>query len=438
MEQQQVAPALGELTRRQVAVTFGQRGSRPLPASYDTYRKIRKHPTVALARAVAVAPIVAAEWSVESDDGVPDEWVGMVKDQFLPIRQPLIEAAVLGGIDFGYQGFEKVFRHEAGLFKIGKFKPLLQDITEIQIVQDTGAFAGFKQNDVELPVEKSLLFSFRVEGTQWHGEPLLENARETYNQWYDANAGASRYDRKVAGSHFIVYYPEGKCRDQNGSEVDNAEMARTILAGLESSGSVAIPDDVARYVEGLNTDHHGWRIELLSDGTGRQPTFIDRLRYLDTMLCRAVLVPERAVLEGQHGTLAEAGTHADFALTSAELTHQYVTRIVNWHAVDQVLALNFGEEAMGKVRLAASPLVDTKLEFLRQVYTAVLTNPNGFLEEFGLIDTDALKDSLGVPRSEEVASANDEGEEATTLTVPGVDAGSPMAATIRRLYRSIR
>jgi hypothetical protein len=65
----------------------------------------------------------------------------------------------------------------------------------------------------------------------------------------------------------------------------------------------------------------------------------------------------------------------------------------------------------------------------------VLDNPSGFLEEFGLIDTDALKDTLGVPKSKEVADAASDKQPAGG-SLPGVDAKNPMAATLKRLYRS--
>lgn len=428
-------PGIGEQTRRQVATTFGLRGlgGAKLPASYATYRKIRKHPTVALARAVAVAPIVAADWSIEADDDAPDEWVAFIKEQFMPIREPFLETTLLGGIDFGHQCWEKVFAFKGGRFELRKLKPLLPDLTEIVVAEDSGAFVGFRQGNIEVPLEKSLLVSFRVEGTQWLGEPLLENVRETWNQWVEANSGAARYDRKVSGSHFVVRYPDGSCTDASGQEVSCTDMAQRLLTTLESSGSIAVPDSVASYVGELNQQQHGWSISILEDNGGRQPTFVERLVYLDKLICRALLVPERSVLEGQHGTLAEADSHADFALVSADLTHRAVVRTLNWHAVDQVLALNFGDEARGKVRLVASPILDAKLTFLREVYKAVLDNPSGFLQEFGLIDTDALKDSLGIPKAKEVASA---GDDAAGGALPGVDAGNPMAATIRRLYRA--
>ncbi len=426
-------PAMGEHTGRQVVTGYGTSsltGGKRLPASYETYRKMRKHPTIALARALSIAPIVAAEWSVEADEGVPDEVSGFLQKQFVTIRELLVETALLGGIDFGHQAFEKVFAVEGGRIVLRKLKPLLQDLTEI-LVTATGAFDGLKQKAVTLPLDNCLLIPFRVEGTDWYGTPLLENARERWNDWEDANKGAARYDRKVAGAHWVVRYPVGQSRDVQGSMRDNSELAQEILQTLEASGSIALADEVQAFVESMGGAKSQWQIDLLQDSGGRQPTFVDRLRYLDSLMARAMLIPERSVLEGQYGTKAEAGEQIDVALTEADLTHRHVTRLVNWHAVDQLLALNWGDAMRGKARLVAAPIRDAKLQFVREVYGAFLANPNGFLEESGQIDTDAIKDLLGVPKAAEVAQA---GEARGGPGSEGVDDRDPLAETIRRVY----
>lgn len=439
---QNTRPKRGERTGRQEVVTTygGLSGlglSTQLPASYDTYREIRKDPTVAMARALSVAPILAAEWSVESADGVDDERIRFVRDQFLPVRESLLEAAMFGGVDFGHQPYEKVFAYEAatGRTIIKKFKPLLQDLTKILVEEATGAFRGFKQKNVRVPLENSLLIPFRVEGTNWYGEPLLENARKPWTQKQKASGGAERYDEKVAGAHWVVWYPIGETEDESGTAKDNADLARDILNALEASGSLAVPRSLEEFTNDLQAQNSKWKIELLADNGARQPTFINRLDYLDKQLVRALLLPERAVLEGTYGTKAEAETHGNLAMTMAQLQHQYVTRLLNWHAVDQLLAINYGEEARGTVWLEAAPIVDERIAYLKAVYDAVLDNPNGFLEEFGNIDMDSLKEQLGVPKSQEV---DDDGMGGPTIiSVEGEPEDPRLAASIRRVYREL-
>jgi len=436
-------PLPGEKTGAQVIATAGSLfGQTPLPASYETYRRMRKHPTIALARALSIAPIVAAEWSIEvRDDDVPDEWRDFIEEQLFPIREPLMQDALEGGTDFGHQPWEKIFAPtDDGLIGLRKLKPLLHDITEILVDKGSGAFEGFKQKDVTLPLENSLLIPFRVEGTAWHGEPLLENARNAWNDWHASNDGARKYDEKVAGSHFVVHYPPGTSEDQSGSVYPNHELAKRMLDSLEASGSIAIPADVAAHAERLADAEPAWDVSILADGSARQYSFGARLDYLDAQMARAMLIPERSVLQGQHGTQAEAGEHIDLALTHADLTHRHVTRLTNWHVVDQLLAINHGPAARGAVFLVAAPIRDAKLTFLREVYTAFLANPSGFLEEFGLIDTEALKALLGIPIATDVEiqtalEAKDAFENGPMTPVEGVEANSPKAVTAREIFR---
>ena len=404
---------------------------RTVTTPYSKYRLMRKHPTIALARMLSVAPIIASDWAFESDDDVPNDVVRFVQDQLAPVREPVLESALFSNVDFGWAPFEKVYTARGGAQVLTKLKPLLQDITTILVTKDTGAFAGFKNGDVTLPLENSLNIPFRVEGTNWYGEALLENVVSVYDEWAEANKGAARYDKKMAGSHWVVYYPPGETPISDGTNRPNEDIAREILKALESSGAVAVPRMVKAYVDELNAtgdDMLGWKIELLSDGGGKQPTFIERQRYLDVLFSRGLLMPERSFQEGQFGTKAEAGEHLDLAFTAMDLMHRYITRVLNWHVVNQILRLNYGTAMENKVRIVPAPIVDSRITFLKEVYRAFLTNPAGFIEEYGMIDTDALKDALGIPKSQEVAQAGE-------VEKPAVDASDPRGEPVKAVYK---
>lgn len=372
----------------------------PLPMSYETYRTMRTDPTLALARALSVAPIAAASWGVESDEDIDDDRRQFISDVVMPLRHQIVGPAMYGGIDFGWQAFEKVFSVKDGKIVVEVIKPLLQDISYILIDPGSGTFAGISQDpNIMIPVDNSLLISFRVEGTQWYGQSLLENARAAYNEWVEANAGAALYDKKIAGSRIVVHYPPGQS-EVDGVMKDNGEVARDFLRALEGAGSIAIPTTVAAYVDQLSKDTvelFQWKVDILTDGGNKQAAFTPRLQYLDVQKVRALLMPERAILEGQFGTKAEAGVHADLALTNASLVHEMITRTVNTNLVDQLLVLNWGSEAKGTVRIVAAPLADEKLAFLRDVYKEVINDVGSTSIE--KIDIDAVMEQLGVPVS---------------------------------------
>jgi len=380
---------MAEQTKAQIIGFASKELGNPLPASYATYRTMRKQPTVALARALSAAPIMAADWTFEGED---EEKRKFIEQMFEPLRHRILESAMFGGIDFGWQGYEKVFDVVDGRQQLVKLKPLLQDITIILIDEKTGAFAGFKQDQFELPLENCLLISFRVEGTMWYGNSLLENARAQYNDWDENNETAKVYDQKVAGAHIVVKYPQEMIITKpDGTDITGYEAAQQIVTDLENNGSIAVPNTLDS-----ETDI-GWCIDILEDQGKRTTDFVSRAKYLDSCIVRALLLPERAILEGEFGTKAEAKTHAEIAVTHMELIHQSITEIINWHVVDQVLEMNFGEEAKGSVKIIPAPLVDDRRKLIESLYVKVLQNPQAAIAEYSSWDLPKLRDLFGIP-----------------------------------------
>lgn len=407
-----MAKAPAELTGPQVLVegSDGFLGETTSTSWYKKVREMRRDPTIALARWLVTAPVLAAKWSYEETDGAPEGAAEHIKNTFEPARLHLLRNAFFGWIDFGWQPFEKVFVVDeiTGLLKIAKFKPLIQDSTKVLIDEKTGAYIGLKQGDDGQPLktEQTLLLSCDVEGTDWYGQAIAKNAEAAYDAWKVADKAAAKYDQRIAGSHWVVYYPLGTSM-YNGKETDNFEIAKEILAALSASGRVAVPRTVDQLMEDVlnvagNVKDGGWRIEIMSDTGTSQSAFIERFKYLDTLKVRAFGLPERSVLEGRYGTKAEAGAHADFAITNMELRHEMACQDINWHAVNQVLTQNWGNEAANTVYIQPSPIADKSIGFLRNMYIEILKSPDGFATELLSIDMEAVKETLGVPLAEDL------------------------------------
>ncbi|KKM98896.1 hypothetical protein LCGC14_1153340 [marine sediment metagenome] len=377
--------------------------------TYAQLRAVRKNPTVQLARALLVSCIQAGSWNIEADDDVPTE----IKEFFghvLSLREELIYNAVAyGKVDFGWCGFEKIFHTDGNRIMIETLKPLLHDMT-IVLVTKHGRFNGYRQNSMgwgvmnpqagtvgpayplNIPIEKCLHIAFGVEAGYLYGMPLLENIRATMDMWDECNDGARRYDKKLAGTHWIVKYPPGE-GTLDGESVDNGVIAAQILTALESSGSVAMPTTAAQVLQEIVNAEVGnlyaWSVELLDDKGKKQASFNDRLKYLDAQKVRGLGFPERAILEGSFGTKAEAGIHGDLALQNIEATDRQIVRMLNQQLINQLLVLNYGTEMIGKVRLVAAPLVDKQISFFRDVYKELSKTDAD-------IDMQALRDKLDI------------------------------------------
>lgn len=362
-------------------------------AWYKKARVMRKDPTIALVRQLFFAPILSSAWSFEETDDSPEGAVDEIKTQLNRLKFELVRTSLVGCTDFGWQGYEKVLESDGvGSVRLSKVKPLLQDFTEIRIEEDNGAYAGLRQEELLLSAEETLLVAFDVEGTDWYGRPIMGAAETPYDMWSDANAAAKRYDTKIAGVHWVVHYPLGES-EYNGTQTSNATIAKEILDALEASGKIIVPRMVQEYIDGQPED--AWKIELLSASGGA--SFEARLGYLDALKVRAFGFPERSILEGQYGTKAEAGEHGDFAITNLELRHQQLINYYNKYLVNHMLRLNWGPAYEDTVFIKPMPLADEERWYLKQLYTTIMSNPEGFLQEIDNIDLEAMRDRLGIP-----------------------------------------
>lgn len=365
---------------------------------YKKVREMRRHPTVALARKLAVAPLLAASWSITANDNAPPDAKQFISDELLPLRLHLLRTSMFGCVDFGWQGYEKVFiPRDTGKVGVKKIKPLLQDITMILVDPENGSYNGLKNGeDTILQIGETLTVNIDVEGTNWYGASVFENVEISYDNWKLCNDANVRYDKKIAGAHWIIHYPKGKSIYQ-GQEIGNDELAIRLLKQLESSGSFIVPKQIEDFVDDSNKDGKAWEIELKSAYPTSNVAFLDRLGYLDKLMVRAFGLPERSVLEGTFGTKAEAEAHADFAITNMELNHQLMAQQYNWHLVNHLLRINYGPGTENSVFITVSPLADISLSYLRQFYMKFFESPEGAANEMLHVDFESMRKRLGIP-----------------------------------------
>jgi hypothetical protein len=400
-------PKTGEQTGQQstaaASLIWGGFGAVSLdrmhPATYHEYRCMRRDPTIALARWLIAAPIIAAGWQFVAEDDAPENALDFVKKVMEPMQLHILRTTAYGCCDFGWQGFEMVKElTKDKMIGFKKAKPLLHDITDIVVDSQNGSFQGYRNAGVTLDVDDCLHFCFEPEGTDWYGWPMLENVRLPHKRWLVIEESAGRFDAKVAGEHLLIHYPIGVTPNYEGrTNVDNSIVAADIIARWQSSGALAIPEDQNDWIDNANREAPpGWRIELLSGSSGGG-AFTERLNYQDKMKVRGLGLPERAVIEGEYGTKADAQAHGDFAILNLELRGQDWANTVSWHCVDKLMRWNWGEEHVGKIKCKANPISDANKAFLRDVYKTLMTNPDAVVAELENMDRDALRDTVGVP-----------------------------------------
>lgn len=372
-------------------------------ASYKKLRLMRLDPTIALGRWLSSAPIISSAWSVEATDKAPEGAKEFIDSIVQPLRFHLLRNVVYGQCDFGWQPFEVVKAlNDEGKIIPRKLKPLLHDITTILIDTETGTFAGFENEAiageiVTLLAEDALLYNFEPEAGDLYGNPILEVAQAAFDKWNKIEESATRYDAKIAGAHLVIYFPIGKSRI-NGEEKDNGLIAKELAESWKASGYAIIPRKFQETIDEFNKGSaDAWKIELLTDAGAGKSAFVERQAYLDKLKVRAFGLPERAVLEGEYGTKADAGEHGDFAIVNLELRHLDIALTTNWHFVNKFLRYNYGKQFENTVYIVPASISDEAVGFLRDLYKAIIAAPDVGLLEAAAIDNNALRERLNVP-----------------------------------------
>jgi len=411
----QVVGVDGSRTPPQVSTMISPMdGEMPRPATIgaDFYRKareIRRDPTIRMVRELSMAPLLMAEWEYVAADDAPPGAKELVESVMTQMRLPLLRTSLAGMCDYGWQPYEVIAEQRDDGVSVPRVKPLLQDLTHILVNAADGTYFGLRQTPtvgtrigwVYLLDQQSFVISQDVEGTNWYGEPTLRSLEKTYDESEVVNKSSRKYDAKIAGTHWVIYYPLGTS-DYGGETLDNGAIAQKLLQQAEAVGGIAVPRSVINMLDSMNAaqannEASQWKIELLSDsGKGQQP-FTDRQKYLDILKVRAFGFPERSILEGQFGTKADAEAHADIAVSNLEVRHALVCLQYSLKVVNLVLTWNYGPQAKGKVWIKASPLADDKKSFFRQLYLAMIANPQGFMTEMSAVDMAQLRDKLGLP-----------------------------------------
>ncbi len=408
--------------------------------TFDTYRLMRGNPTIAMARMAATAPICAAEHSYELGDEASEEWRDFVEAKIEPLWQRLVKD-MLFALDYGFAAFEKVWEVDGdGHLAYRKLKSLLPDKTNILVTEQHGVFAGLRQGGVTLDSSKSFLYTYDMEAGDPYGRPRHENVRGTWNRWNTLAKKQDKYITKVAGVIPIIEYPPGTSQDKTGAEKDNYDLAVAILNSLGKGVGVTMPNTLAQYAtdlarQGVDLSQlRAWAIDFLETKQQHGAEMVEMMRHQESQLARGWLIPERAIIEGQHGTLAESESHAKLALVIAYLLLVEMCRYVNWYLIDPLLVVNFGMKAAGGVKIVPQSLDSAMQLFMQDLIGKVLGDKNNVDLFLDLLDVTAMLDQVGLPKNK------DAGGVVAPLPEPLGDRIAQRAARrdlVRRIYQRV-
>lgn len=421
-------PESGEVTGRQDIFPYGPVGSgmsgwpfmfgnsgysQSPAASTMTYRWMERSPTIALAYSVARAPILAVPMNVVGDKKkAPKDADEKITEALMP-QLPWLLKNMFRATSIRYSPFEILYgAMDDGFQHPTYFKPLLSELTQILITKDTGQFAGLRQGgDILGP--NAFIYVNEPDKIPVYGYSRSENIRtDAWWPWLEANQRGGQLDKKAAGIVFSVLGPDGSTKyiDAAGNQVSAAKMSLDIANKLQQGISIYAPNKLSMAKGGMNPadlaklqEISDFKIEYYDLGnTGpANESLLKKLQHYEALMFRGWHLPERSGLEGQHGTKAEAGEHAEFVDMDAEQMRADMAECITNGPINTMLQLNYGPKAVGTVKLIPAPVKDNRLVVLRMILDGLLKS--GLAGAVAKVtDMQDLQEQLGIPRNDKV------------------------------------
>lgn len=416
--------------------------------SYATYSFMLQHPIIRHARSQVFDPIIASDWGYEAKEGTPDEVIAFVRDQLEPLRVPILRDA-LRAVDYGWAGFEKVWDIVGGQYVLKRLKPL--NVRTTQILGDkNGNFAGLRWNgkrEDDLDVHKSWLFTYDSEFGDLYGRSRLENIRGTaWRDWLDAATDLYKLSQKLSGIMPVIYTPTGDVlvaggvtrswRDLGNEVLQKAKQGVGVhlyhMGALGAGGRIAAGQaNFDQLMELIKVSAVRLDVIDFGDNAPAIAGILDRMRHDEELMFAGYLRSPRTGMESKHGSRADAQQHTDTADTNSENLSGDIGSSLNCNVVDDILALRYGDEAKGSVRIVPAKLSDENLAVDNKILDAIFNNADGLGTDYlTKIDIDAITERRGIPKLDDApivleVEPQDDGSLAGGLedTIQGDNAG---------------
>lgn len=321
--------------------------------AYKVYNEMRLNSPIVGALLAAIEQSVrGAQWNYVSDQGEGDarvELLNRARDNMsISWNDHISEALTM--LPFGFALFEIVYeRGEDGGILWRKFAPRGQDTVDRWVMDANGGLLGMVQRaapdykEVEIPIEKLLLYRTRVERGNPEGRSILRNAYTSY--YYLTNIQQVEgigIERDLAGIP-VITLPEGA----NGDETDTTS---------EAYKAAKIVRNIRRdQAEGLVLPF-GMTFELASTGGSRQFDTNAIVARYESRILMSTLTQFLMLGQDKVGTQALSQDQTEFFTKAANHIADILAEAHTKFAMPRLLALN-GMEAEG-IRLEHTPVGD--------------------------------------------------------------------------------
>ena len=384
----------------------------------NTYIQMEDDAQIKAVLTIVKAPIMNVVWSIACKDKDISQFC---RENLEPLWGNLVRN-MLNALNFGWQGFEKIWEksNESWIYK--DFQDLYHGQTDI-LKTDKMGFGGLSQSTlsrgtVTIPIDKSFVFTHEKRFGNLYGRSKLRSA---YSYWfidkYTYDFENQFYERYAIP---ILHGQAPSGVSQTGGDAanpiveDNLKLLLNKLQGLRSATCIVTPSDV-----GINKEQK-WKIDVV-ESARRGADFTQRHNQLDAMKARAIFAPELVFSTPQAGSsYALAREHATVFMGAEEALLFDIKTHIDKYILPQLVLYNFGSKAPRAEWTFESISVETK-NLMRDLVLAMVSG------ELVRPDPDWLTKSLKIKLREEEekppTEPGDKGKIKTKITSTKVKEG---------------
>lgn len=305
----------------------------------DTLRKMRLDPQVKACLLVLKLPILQVDWNLQAqtEDGRKiSKWCELMLSEYMDDSMEYYTREMLTAVDFGRSITEKVWqlknvpvdpddpestKTEDRIIPL-KLKTYDPRNVSIKLNPETmkleGAVQVVNNKELFIPANKLVIYSHEKEFNNYNGESAL---RAAYKPWVIKeflqrfwNIALERYGTPLTS----MKVPQG----------GELKKAMALMDMVKSKAGIPLPD-------GYDLEVHN----LANAGM----SFKEAIAYQDTMIARAMLIPDLVFANSGTGSYSLSKTHAGFFEMRLNGITQEIGDILTKYLIRPMVSYNFGE-----------------------------------------------------------------------------------------------
>lgn len=362
-------------------------------AIYDKMR--RSDPQVGAVLRAITLPIRQAAWYIEpaSDEQGDVEIAetleeGLLRGMSMTWDDTLRHMLLM--LPFGFSILEKVWEYREELIMPRKLDPRLpQSVVRWKYDKGKRRLIGPVQQDtdgteIQLPIEKLLVFTSDKEGDNWEGTSVLRTA---YKPWYIKTnlekIDAIKHDRHGVGIP-VMHLPQGI---KEGSE--EFEKVQSLLEDIYASEVTYVAEP------------EGYTFRVEGGGQKAGTDAIASVRYHDEKIATAMLAMFLYLGTTESGSRALGTSFIDAFRNSLQAYANYICDVVNRFLIREWVDYNWSVEGYPQLKAGKIQNVDPAI-VAELISKGALTRDNAL--------ENALRDILELPELQEDEEPEDEEE----------------------------